>query len=132
MTTQARIPFRIRPMLATLVAKPFHRPGWVYEEKYDGYRLLAYKESDHVTLLSRTAHNRTEAFPTITNAVAKLKPRTLLLDGEVVAFDRRRVSQPFVVEKAMFVNPPLTPRTPGGDFTQREHIGRGADNGDHR
>jgi bifunctional non-homologous end joining protein LigD len=92
-TTQARIPFRIQPMLATLVAKPFHRPGWVYEEKYDGYRLLAYKEGDHVTLLSRTAHNRTEAFPTITNAVARLKPRTLLLDGEVVAFDRRRVSR---------------------------------------
>ena len=35
-----RIPFRVRPMLATLVRKPFHRPGWVYEEKYDGYRIL--------------------------------------------------------------------------------------------
>jgi ATP-dependent DNA ligase len=31
-------------MLATLVSRPFHRPGWVYEEKYDGYRILAYKE----------------------------------------------------------------------------------------
>ena len=47
-----RIPFRVRPMLATLVDEPFHRPGWVYEEKYDGYRILAYKEGSGVTLLS--------------------------------------------------------------------------------
>lgn len=93
MTEKERIPFRIQPMLATLVAKPFHRPGWVYEEKYDGYRLLAYKEGKRVTLLSRTAHNRTGAFPTIADAVARLKPRTLLLDGEVVAFDRKLVSR---------------------------------------
>jgi len=31
-------------MLATLVGEPFHEPGWVYEEKYDGIRILAYKE----------------------------------------------------------------------------------------
>ena len=30
------IPFRVQPMLATLVAEPFDKPGWVYEEKYDG------------------------------------------------------------------------------------------------
>ena len=47
---QNRIPFRVRPMLATLVQKPFHKPGWIYEEKYDGYRILAYKEGDRVTL----------------------------------------------------------------------------------
>ena len=42
----ARVPFRTGPMLATLVEEPFHRPGWVYEEKYDGYRILAYKEGE--------------------------------------------------------------------------------------
>ena len=30
-------------MAATQIAKPFHRPGWIYEEKYDGWRMLAYK-----------------------------------------------------------------------------------------
>jgi hypothetical protein len=40
------IPFRVRPMLATLAAKPFDKPGWVFEEKYDGDRILAYKEDD--------------------------------------------------------------------------------------
>lgn len=48
-----RIPFRVRPMLATLVRKPFHRTGWVYEEKYDGDRILAYKEEDRVRLLGQ-------------------------------------------------------------------------------
>jgi bifunctional non-homologous end joining protein LigD len=47
-----RIPFRVSPMLASLVPKPFQQSGWVYEEKYDGYRILAYKEGAKVTLLS--------------------------------------------------------------------------------
>jgi ATP-dependent DNA ligase len=31
------------PMVPTLVRPPFHREGWVYEEKVDGWRVLAYK-----------------------------------------------------------------------------------------
>lgn len=88
-----RIPFRVRPMLATLVSKPFDRPGWVYEEKYDGYRILAYKEGSHVTLLSRNDIDRTDAFKHVADAVLALPSRTLLLDGEVVAFDSRHVSR---------------------------------------
>jgi bifunctional non-homologous end joining protein LigD len=80
-------------MLATLVAEPFHQPGWVYEEKYDGYRILAYKEGDRVTLLSRNAKDRTSTFSDVAAAIAKLPDEALLLDGEVVAFDRRLVSR---------------------------------------
>lgn len=36
----------VRPMLATLVAAPFTRPGWVNEEKYDGIRALAYRKGE--------------------------------------------------------------------------------------
>ncbi len=89
----ARIPFRVQPMLATLVKEPFHRPGWVYEEKYDGYRILAYKEGRRVTLLSRNAKDRTEHFHAVADAVSALQYETLLLDGEVVAFDRSGVSR---------------------------------------
>jgi bifunctional non-homologous end joining protein LigD len=80
-------------MLATLVDRPFHRDGWVYEEKYDGYRILAYKEGDRVTLLSRNAKDRTKSFTDIAADVARLAARTLLLDGEAVAFDRKLVSR---------------------------------------
>src|SRR5919109_477648 len=88
-----RVPFRIKPMLATLVDEPFHLPGWVYEEKYDGYRILAYKEGRKVTLMSRNAKDRTESFAEVARAVESLDDATLLLDGEVVAFDRKLISR---------------------------------------
>ena len=80
-------------MLATLVSEPFDRPGWVYEEKYDGDRMLAYKEGTRVVLLSRNGKDNTARFANIAAAVAKLSAATLLLDGEVVVFDRKRVSR---------------------------------------
>jgi len=88
-----RIPFRVRPMLATLADKPFDKPGWVCEEKYDGYRILAYKEGPAVTLLSRNAKDRSEVFSVVSRHVAALPCRTLALDGEVVVFDDRGVSR---------------------------------------
>ena len=80
-------------MLATLVAAPFHKPGWVYEEKYDGDRILAYKEEGRVRLLSRNDIDRTAGFPRIAAAIQALSPKTLLLDGEVVIFDKHQVSR---------------------------------------
>jgi bifunctional non-homologous end joining protein LigD len=79
-------------MLATLVDKPFHLSGWIYEEKYDGIRILAYKEGAHISLITRNDIVRTERYPEVAAAVSKLKPRTLLMDGEVVVFDKHNVS----------------------------------------
>jgi bifunctional non-homologous end joining protein LigD len=80
-------------MLATLVREPFHKPGWVYEEKYDGYRILAYKEGSRVRLYSRNAIDRTDRFFDVAAAMSSLRPSTLLLDGEVSVFDREGVSR---------------------------------------
>jgi bifunctional non-homologous end joining protein LigD len=80
-------------MLATLVAQPFHKPGWIFEEKYDGYRILAYKEGARVTLISRNGKDRTATYAAVAEAVGRLAAETLLLDGEVVAFDRKHVSR---------------------------------------
>jgi hypothetical protein len=49
-------------MQPTLVREPFHRPGWVYEEKVDGYRMLVYKDGDHVRLVSRNGRDHTRRF----------------------------------------------------------------------
>jgi bifunctional non-homologous end joining protein LigD len=87
------IPFRVSPMLATLADRPFHKPNWIYEEKYDGIRILAYKEGNRVSLLSRNDKNRTKDFPDIVGAIANLGPGTLLLDGEIVVFDFSRISR---------------------------------------
>ncbi len=80
-------------MLATLVREPFHKPGWVYEEKYDGFRILAYKDGKGVKLVSRNGKDRTATFPKIAEAVSALTARTALLDGEAVSFDRQNVSR---------------------------------------
>jgi bifunctional non-homologous end joining protein LigD len=89
----ARIPFRIAPMLATLVDSPFNKANWIFEEKYDGVRMLAYKEGAKVALISRNGIDRTELYPKIAEAIAKLKHGTLALDGEIVIFDADKVSR---------------------------------------
>ena len=83
----------IRPMLATLTPKPFHRPGWVYEEKYDGVRALAYRRGRRVRLYSRTLRDITTEFPEIARALQGLPDGDVVLDGEIVAFDRHGVSR---------------------------------------
>ena len=40
-------------MIPTQVPEPFHRDGWVYEEKVDGWRIVAYKDRDRVRLVRR-------------------------------------------------------------------------------
>jgi bifunctional non-homologous end joining protein LigD len=80
-------------MLATLVGEPFHLPGWVYEEKYDGIRIIAEKHGPRVRLITRNLIDRTGDFPEIAAAVAKLPAPTLLLDGEIVVFDAKGISR---------------------------------------
>lgn len=80
-------------MLATLVDAPFHEPGWVYEEKYDGIRILAAKNGARVQLVTRNLIDRTAEFPGIAAAIARLPAPTLLLDGEIVVFDAAGVSR---------------------------------------
>jgi bifunctional non-homologous end joining protein LigD len=88
-----KVPFRVSPMLATLVDAPFTRPYWIFEEKYDGVRMLAYKEGTHVSLISRNAIDRTARCPEIAAAIQKLKPKALCIDGEVVVFDAKNISR---------------------------------------
>jgi len=72
---------------------PLPHPGWVYEEKVDGWRVLAYKDAGGVRLVSRNARDLTRRFPDLVAAVAELEVPTLLLDGEIAVFDRRLLSR---------------------------------------
>jgi bifunctional non-homologous end joining protein LigD len=80
-------------MQATLVDQPFHREGWIYEEKYDGWRMLAYKDGDRVQLLSRSGRDHAARFPELVAALRQLRDPQLILDAEVVRFDERLVSR---------------------------------------
>jgi bifunctional non-homologous end joining protein LigD len=82
----------VPPMLATLVSGPFRRKGWIFEEKYDGYRILARRDRGRVTLFSRNGLDRTSRFVTIARALARLPGGGFLLDGEAVVLDRRGIS----------------------------------------
>jgi ATP-dependent DNA ligase len=46
-------------MHPTLLLRPFHHEGWIYEEKVDGYRMVVYKEEDGVRLVSRNGRDHT-------------------------------------------------------------------------
>jgi hypothetical protein len=66
-------------MHPTQVREPFHREGWVYEEKVDGWRILAYKDGTRVRLLSRNGVDHARRFLAVAAAVAALRDETLVL-----------------------------------------------------
>lgn len=74
-------------MLASSQERPFTREGWVFEIKYDGYRLLAERAGREAFLRSRSGHDLTATFPEIARAVRGLPYEDLVLDGEVVVND---------------------------------------------
>jgi bifunctional non-homologous end joining protein LigD len=76
-----------------LAREPFHRRSWIYEEKYDGWRIVAFKNGDSVRLMSRTGVDHASRFPEIAAAIAGLLAPTLIIDGEVCVFDDQLVSQ---------------------------------------
>ena len=76
----------IQPCQPVLVAHPPAGPGWLHEMKHDGYRLLASKEADRVTLWTRYGTDFTDRFRGIADAVARLPVDHALIDGEAVVF----------------------------------------------
>jgi bifunctional non-homologous end joining protein LigD len=85
-------------MQPTLVREPLHRDGCIYEEKYDGWRMLALKDGERVRLVSRNGRDHTARFAEIAHAVAQLSARTLILDGEVCAFDGQLISHIYLLD----------------------------------
>jgi bifunctional non-homologous end joining protein LigD len=79
-------------MLATLAERRDFGDDWLLERKLDGERCVARKDGEHVRLESRTGKDLTGTYPEVRAAVAAQTPRTLLLDGEVVAYDGEQTS----------------------------------------
>jgi bifunctional non-homologous end joining protein LigD len=77
----AECPDWIEPMAATLTQERFTGPDWIFERKYDGIRLLAFKQGAGVRLFSR--NRLPQNLPAIAAAVAALPVTDAILDGEV-------------------------------------------------
>ena len=72
--------------LCLLTNKIPNSKNYIYEIKYDGYRIVAFLEKNKVVLKSRNNKDFTSKFESIKNSLKKLN-KTMILDGEVVVFD---------------------------------------------
>ena len=75
-----------RPMLATLVDEPFEDRNWVFETKWDGFRLVTEKRSDTVTLWSRNGIDVTRKYAVLLSGLRKIEG-SCVIDGELCALD---------------------------------------------
>lgn len=75
----------IKPMLPTLIKEPFDDPDWIYELKWDGYRMIAEIRGGNIQLLSRKGNTFTR-FSQLCTSLSKLGC-SCILDGEVVVVD---------------------------------------------
>src|SRR5256885_3887686 len=65
---------------------------WLHEIKHDGFRVIARKDGDRVRLYSRPGNDLTYRFPLIVEALAHLRSRSCIIDGEAVACDDKGVA----------------------------------------
>ena len=82
------MPRGIEPQLATLRTRPPRGEGWLHEVKWDGYRLLAYRDDD-VELCSRNSLPWSRRLPHLVRALEELPARQAVVDGELIAIDAR-------------------------------------------
>jgi len=85
---KAKFPQKIAPMLATLVSKPFDKPGWIYEVKWDGYRAIAFIKNGDVHLTSRNSKSFDDKFYPVHKELQKLEIN-VVLDGEIVSLNEK-------------------------------------------
>jgi len=72
------------PMEALTVDELPRGPQWQYEPKWDGFRCIAFKDGDRVELRSKAGRSLSRYFPELVDALATLKAKTFILDGEIV------------------------------------------------
>ncbi|MEX1169205.1 MAG: DNA ligase D [Chloroflexota bacterium] len=84
---EAPMPANIEPMLATLASKPFSDPDWLYEIKWDGFRVQAVVADRKVRIWTRNLKDAATYFPRLLTPATWIEAREAIVDGEVVALD---------------------------------------------
>ena len=85
-------PAFVPPQLATTATHAPAGPEWLYEIKYDGYRVQLRLQDGAVSLLTRNGHDWTDRFGGVPQAARVLQAETAVIDGEMVVLDERGVS----------------------------------------
>ncbi|MFY3384353.1 DNA ligase D [Paracidovorax sp. MALMAid1276] len=85
----AALPRQLSPSLATLASAPPPEPDtWVWELKFDGYRMLArVDDGGSVQLFTRNGHDWTDKMPELARSIGRLPVTSAWVDGEVIALD---------------------------------------------
>ena len=84
-----KIPFKKAPVqLATLADKVPIGKDWLFEIKYDGYRIVSFVENGKVKMLSRNNINYTKKLKVISENLKKINHTSFVVDGEIVSFDK--------------------------------------------
>src|ERR1700721_4722242 len=85
-------PTFVAPMMAESTKAAFDGPDWIFEIKLDGYRAITvFDSAGKPHLWSRNGLALEAKFPAVANSVSKLKLRSTVLDGEVVAVDENGI-----------------------------------------
>jgi hypothetical protein len=106
------LPVFVTPQLATLVTEPPKSGHWLYEVKYDGYRMLARLTKRDARIFTRSGKDWTDHFPTIAEALTHVRAKTAVFDGEIayVMDDGRTDFQK--LQNALGAHGPHHPSTP--------------------
>lgn len=80
-------PRKVKVMLAETADAPFTREGWIFELKYDGYRLLCTRKDGNVRLFYRSGKDATAIYPDVVRTLSALPYQNFLFDAEVVVLD---------------------------------------------
>ncbi|SMC87647.1 non-homologous end-joining DNA ligase [Pedobacter africanus] len=83
---RSKMPAIVSPMLCTLTAAPVESTDYIYEMKWDGYRIVSRVEKNKVTMSSRGGLDYTRKYPLIAEALKSLE-HDLIIDGEVVVLN---------------------------------------------
>jgi bifunctional non-homologous end joining protein LigD len=104
MPSARRLKF-VEPMKASVASAPPDDGRWLYEVKFDGFRVLAIKNGKSVELWSRNKKRLDKRFPEVTKAVAKLPLKACIIDGEVCALNVQGKSSFQLLQNSSESNP---------------------------
>ncbi|WP_419420065.1 DNA ligase D [Legionella sp. D16C41] len=103
-TNQSTFPETISPELATLVAEIPEGPDWLHEIKFDGYRIIAFKNGNTIRLMSRNNKDWTSNFPNVVAELKKLPVKRGIFDGEIVVLDENHKSNFQLLQNSVKAN----------------------------
>src|ERR1700750_2007083 len=100
MSRTSTLPKRLQPMLATLTDAAFDDPEWVFEDKYDGFRMVSEIRGGKVALYSRNGKIISHSYIEVATALEGVK-RDAVIDGELVAIGRDGASRFQLLQNAL-------------------------------